>query len=72
VDAVASMLYLDYSRKSGDWVPNCHGGKQNADALQFLREMNDAIDEMFPGAITIAEKSTTFSNVTMSSKRVSF
>jgi 1,4-alpha-glucan branching enzyme len=68
VDAVASMLYLDYSRQSGDWLPNKYGGKENIEALEFLRETNDIIHEMFPGAITIAEESTSFSGVTRCTK----
>ncbi|MDR3143976.1 MAG: 1,4-alpha-glucan branching protein GlgB [Puniceicoccales bacterium] len=68
VDAVASMLYLDFSRKDGDWIPNRYGGKENIEALEFLREMNDVIHEMFPGAITIAEESTSFSGVTRSTE----
>jgi 1,4-alpha-glucan branching enzyme len=68
VDAVASMLYLDFSRKNGDWLPNRYGGKENIEALEFLREMNDLIHEMFPGAITIAEESTAFSGVTRSTE----
>jgi 1,4-alpha-glucan branching enzyme len=64
VDAVASMLYLDYSRQSGDWLPNRYGGKENIEAIEFLREMNDTIHEMFPGALTIAEESTSFSGIT--------
>ncbi|MDR1232742.1 MAG: 1,4-alpha-glucan branching protein GlgB [Puniceicoccales bacterium] len=68
VDAVASMLYLDYSRKSGNWLPNCYGGKENIEALEFLREMNDVVHEMFPGTVTIAEESTSFSGVTRRTK----
>jgi 1,4-alpha-glucan branching enzyme len=68
VDAVASMLYWDYSRKDGNWIPNCYGGKENIGALDFLREMNDTIHETFPGAITIAEESTAFSGVTRATK----
>jgi 1,4-alpha-glucan branching enzyme len=68
VDAVASMLYLDYSRRDGNWLPNCYGGKENIEAMDFLREMNDVIHEMFPGAITIAEESTAFSGITRSTQ----
>ncbi|MDP9053984.1 MAG: 1,4-alpha-glucan branching protein GlgB [Acidobacteriota bacterium] len=59
VDAVASMLYLDYSRKSGDWIPNRYGGRENLDAICFLKRFNELAHEV-PGAITIAEESTAF------------
>jgi len=58
VDAVASMLYLDYSRSDGDWLPNVHGGRENLDAISFLQEMNQVVHERFPGAVTAAEEST--------------
>jgi 1,4-alpha-glucan branching enzyme len=64
IDAVASMLYLDYSRNSYDWVPNRYGGHENIEAIVFLRELNDCIHKNFPKAITIAEESTSFSGVT--------
>jgi 1,4-alpha-glucan branching enzyme len=58
VDAVASMLYLDYSRKAGEWLPNRHGGRENLDAIDFLRDLNVMIHREFPGALTMAEEST--------------
>jgi len=58
VDAVASMLYLDYSRKEGEWVANCFGGKENLDAIEFIRRLNEAAYTSFPGVQTIAEEST--------------
>lgn len=58
VDAVASMLYLDYSRKAGEWLPNKYGGRENLDAIDFLRELNIMVHEEFLGAITLAEEST--------------
>src|SRR5262245_28383296 len=64
VDAVASMLYLDYSRREGEWLPNRHGGRENLDAIGFLRELNAAIAATVPGAMTIAEESTAWSGVT--------
>ncbi len=58
VDAVASMLYLDYARKSGEWVPNLQGGKENLDAVEFLRRFNEAVYRDHPDTMTIAEEST--------------
>jgi len=64
VDAVASMLYLDYSRKAGQWVPNAYGGRENLDAIYFLKRFNEVCYEQFPGIITIAEESTAWPGVT--------
>ena len=58
VDAVASMLYLDYSRKAGEWLPNMFGGRENLDAIEFLKALNTMVHAEFPGALTIAEEST--------------
>lgn len=63
VDAVASMLYLDYSRQAGDWIPNIHGGRENIEAIEFLRELNTLVHEEFPGAVTLAEESTAWPGV---------
>ena len=64
VDAVASMLYLDYSRKAGEWTPNQYGGNENLDAIAFLREVNERVYGRFPGVMTIAEESTAFPGIT--------
>lgn len=63
VDAVASMLYLDYSRKRGEWEPNIYGGNQNLEAISFLKEFNEACYSHFPDTQTIAEESTAYSGV---------
>lgn len=64
VDAVASMLYLDYSRPDGGWEPNIHGGRENLEAVQFLQETNATVHKHFPGVVTIAEESTAWPGVT--------
>jgi 1,4-alpha-glucan branching enzyme len=64
VDAVASMLYLDYSRKAGEWIPNEFGGRENLDAISFLKEFNEAVYGHFPDVQTIAEESTAWPGVT--------
>ncbi|MDM8520114.1 1,4-alpha-glucan branching protein GlgB [Anaerolineales bacterium HSG6] len=58
VDAVASMLYLDYSREEGQWIPNQYGGRENLGAIQFLRKTNEVVHGLYPGVMTIAEEST--------------
>lgn len=63
VDAVASMLYLDYSREDGEWEPNMYGNNENLEAMSFIREMNEAVYGTFPGVQTIAEESTAFTGV---------
>lgn len=63
VDAVASMLYLDYSREAGEWVPNEFGGNENLEAVSFLKEFNETVYHTFPDAITIAEESTSWTGV---------
>lgn len=60
VDAVASMLYLDYSREEGQWLPNQYGGRENLEAISFLRKMNEVVHGVFPGVLTMAEESTSW------------
>jgi len=64
IDAVASMLYLDYSRKQGEWVPNRYGGRENLEAIEFMQNLNTKVFELFPGVMTIAEESTAWPGVT--------
>ncbi|MBX7251579.1 MAG: 1,4-alpha-glucan branching protein GlgB [Candidatus Promineofilum sp.] len=64
VDAVASMLYLDFSRKQGEWVANRYGGRENLEAVDFVRRFNDAVHRLYPTAITVAEESTSWPGVT--------
>jgi 1,4-alpha-glucan branching enzyme len=66
VDAVASMLYLDFSREQGQWLPNRYGGRENIEAIDFIRQFNNRVHADFPDALTIAEESTSWSGVTRS------
>jgi 1,4-alpha-glucan branching enzyme len=63
VDAVASMLYLDYSRKEGEWLPNRYGGRENLEAIEFIKRLNEAIFHYHPGILSMAEESTAFPGV---------
>ena len=64
VDAVASMLYLDFSRKAGEWLPNAHGGRENLEAVSFFQSVNELVHSQVPGAFTVAEESTAWEGVT--------
>jgi 1,4-alpha-glucan branching enzyme len=64
IDAVASMLYLDYSRKEGQWIPNQYGGRENIEAIEFIKHLNGLVHHYYPGVITVAEESTAWPGVT--------
>jgi 1,4-alpha-glucan branching enzyme len=67
VDAVASMLYLDYSRQEGEWLPNRYGGRENLEAIEFLQQLNATVRDRYPGAVMVAEESTAWPGVTQPS-----
>ena len=60
MDAVASMLYLDYARQEGEWIPNIYGGKENLDAIYFIKRFNEVVYQEYPDVQTIAEESTSW------------